>query len=330
MLFLYSELFPVKSRLLYVGRVELFHAAVGVGPVHGVFDDRLHVGVVIDGEGLVAGLEVEDLARAPAVAQPASEHLAALEAADEHGHVRLRHVERLGVSLLMLGEDVLLEAPGDGMGGLGDPHALEVPVLAPGQVAAGAHQQPEGLGMMAGVEEDRSHALEHRRLHPLGDLVGHPVMGHVAPPDDDVGLVEHFVGDVVHVVQRHGADGYVVLALKEGLDAAVYPLGVHLSYPFLRLLVHELVVYQDVYHSITSFGQFSRLFSVDFFPDPQRHPPAHERQGDAGHDVDHHVLLYQQRGSADHRREHAEERFEADARGLFRPFGEHGYAHHHA
>ena len=264
--FISIDLFPVESRLFHAGRVQLFHAAVGSGPAHGVLYDGLHVGVVIDGEGLVAGLEVEDLARASAVAQPASEHLAALETADEHGHVRLRHVERLGIGLLMLGEDVLLEAPGDGMGGLGDPHALEVPVLAPGQVAAGAHQQPEGLGMMAGMQEDRAHALKHRRLHPLGDLVGHPVVGHVAPPDYDVGLVQQLIGDVVHVVQRHRADGYVVLALKEGLDAAVYPVGVHLSDPLLRLLVHEFVVYQDVYHSITSFGQFSRLFAVDQLP----------------------------------------------------------------
>ena len=60
-----------------------------VRPADGLRDDLLHIGVMVAGAGLMAGLEVEDAALSAVPAAAAAENLAAWDPADEHQIVRL-------------------------------------------------------------------------------------------------------------------------------------------------------------------------------------------------------------------------------------------------
>ena len=99
------------------------------------------------------------------------------------------------------------------------------------------------------MENDEPHALEHALLHALGELVGNLVVGDVTPPDDDVRLVEHGIGQaVVGLVERcrshHCARSqYGAQAVGDhGVDA----VGVELGRDTALALLHVFVPDHDV------------------------------------------------------------------------------------
>src|SRR6056297_2645873 len=110
-------------------------AAVGIGalgrrgPADGVVEHRLDVLAVIDGVGLVARSEVEELPAAPAVATARAEHLTALEPRGEDEAVRFRNAERLAVGLGRLDDDRVAQAVDDGVAGVRDPEPLALGAL---------------------------------------------------------------------------------------------------------------------------------------------------------------------------------------------------------
>ena len=65
----------------------------------GVADDLKNFRLIIDGEFLVAGLEVENASVATEEAAAGAEHLAALVVADEDQLVRFGNIEGLAVGL---------------------------------------------------------------------------------------------------------------------------------------------------------------------------------------------------------------------------------------
>src|SRR5579859_8226251 len=69
--------------LAAVGR-QVVAARVARAPHDGVGDHALHLRLVVHGELLVAGPEIEQPARAAGVAAAAAKHLSAGEGADEH------------------------------------------------------------------------------------------------------------------------------------------------------------------------------------------------------------------------------------------------------
>ena len=145
---------------------------------------------MVDREGLVAGLEVEDVALAAGEGAAAAEDLAALEPADENLLVRLGDVEVLAVGLLMLDDDVAVQTLQDGVAGVHCPEDLLLPRFPPSEVdRGGAADLVEDLGGVAGMEDDEPHAVHNAAVHPLDNLVGDEVMGAVPPPDEDVGVV---------------------------------------------------------------------------------------------------------------------------------------------
>src|SRR5215212_6481001 len=117
------------------------------GPVDGVADDALHVGVVVGRVLLVTRAEVEDPTPPPPVAESAPEDLAPTEVAHEDELVGLWHVEGLSVHLL-LELDVFPESFGYGMARSDDPETLLV-VVAPLQVAGSTHEPLEDLREVA-------------------------------------------------------------------------------------------------------------------------------------------------------------------------------------
>ncbi|GAB1361854.1 hypothetical protein MASR1M32_10900 [Rhodobacter sp.] len=159
-------------------------------PADGVGDHALDIGVVIGRVGLVPRPEVEQAAGAAFVGDARAEHLAALEPRHEDGLHRVGDAERLAIHLFVFQFEVVGQAGGDGMAARGQPEPLPLTGLAPGQVAGCSHQPFEGLREMGGVKKDRTHAGPDGTGHLLDNLVAHVAMGGMAPPDQDIGVVQ--------------------------------------------------------------------------------------------------------------------------------------------
>ena len=167
-----STAFEPRRRLGDHGRRCEVGAVLGLGPVHGVGQHPPDVGVVVDRVLLITGREVEDLAPPPPPAAAGPEHLAAGEGGEEDQLVGGRDVEVLPVHLVLVDDDRVRYAAGDGMAGRHRPDQLGLGRVAPGQRAGGAHQPREDLGEVRGVQNEQAHPAEH----PLLDAVDHRVV----------------------------------------------------------------------------------------------------------------------------------------------------------
>ena len=196
----------------------------------------------------MTGLEVEDLAVFPAVGTAGTEHFAALEGADEDDFVRLGNGEGFAVGFFVIQVDEAADALGDGMAGLDVPDQLVITVFPPGQVAAGAHQAAEGLGMVAGVEENGTHAVQNGPLYPLCHFVGDQIMLHMAPPDQNIGVIQQFFGQVVHIIQSNGADFKIAVQLM--LQGHVDALGIQGLHFLVMLLMEKFIVDGNLNHDV--------------------------------------------------------------------------------
>ena len=198
----------------------------------------------------MAGAEVEDLAVAAGVTAAAAEDFAALEPGDENEFVGRGDVEEFAVHLLVLDFEMFAQAIGNGMAGRNDPHPLFLAHLAPFQVAARPHQPLEELGEMAGVKDDEAHAIEDALLDALDNGILHLVVGHVAPPEEDIRLGEGSVAQtVLRFVEGGGADGETGRAqsLGQGDVDAVRVNGLHGGVGFF---VAEFVPDEEVWHGV--------------------------------------------------------------------------------
>jgi hypothetical protein len=84
--------------------------------------------------------------------------------------------------------EVPADPPRNRVPGVADPEPLALVGLPPGERAGGPHELPEYLRIVARVQDDEPHPLEHARLHPAHHLVAHLVVGLVAPPGQHVGV----------------------------------------------------------------------------------------------------------------------------------------------
>ena len=118
-----DHVIALVRQLAYVGAGD--HLAVGRRyEADGVADDRLYLRNVVGGEGLVAGLEVEDLAVAAIKETARTEHLATRVRADEEHLVGGRDGEGLAVGLLGGQSDDAVNAARDGVRGLDHPQVF--------------------------------------------------------------------------------------------------------------------------------------------------------------------------------------------------------------
>ena len=80
---------------------------------------------------------------------------------------------------------------------------------------------------MGGVEGDETHALEHAGFDLGDDGILDVAVGHVTPPDEDIGVGEDGVGETVFgLVEPGGAHGEVGVRAKETGDGFVHALRV--------------------------------------------------------------------------------------------------------
>ena len=187
---------------------------------NGIANHVLYVFVVVGGEGLVAGLEIEDLAVAALKETSGAEDLASGECADHEDLGIIRDAEGLTVGLFVGKGEIAVDPLYDRMRGIGDPKDLGVARFAPAEIAGSAHKRFEGLGVVSGVEEDRSHAGVHRIANEAYNLIGNLLVCHMTPPDQNVGLVEHFFGDAaIFIVQCRKLDGNILATQEIGNDA---------------------------------------------------------------------------------------------------------------
>ena len=167
--------------LLNVRTFQFGNAIVGFCPLHCVLDHVLYILIMIDGEGLMTGLEVEDLAVFAVEGHTGAEHLAALIPGDEHNIIGIGNAERLTVGLVMGQLKITAQTLCDRMRRLYDPDTLHIAVLAPVQVAGGTHQEAERLGMMTGMQEDNTHTLLHRISYTECNLIGNLMVRSMTP-----------------------------------------------------------------------------------------------------------------------------------------------------
>src|SRR5437773_11111870 len=142
-----------------------------------VGDHPPDVGVEVRRVRLVTGPEVEDPAPAAVVAAAAPEHLAALEPAHEDELIGGGDVEELAVHFLLPDYERFAEPRRDRMRGIDHPESLPLPGFAPLEVAARSHEPAEDLRVVARVEDDQAHPVEHAPLDPIDDRIVDLVVG---------------------------------------------------------------------------------------------------------------------------------------------------------
>jgi len=129
--------------------------------------------------------------------------------------------------------------------GCDDPQALSLVGFAPQEVGGSAHQPPEDLRVVAGMQHDQTHAVQHMLLHAVDNGIGDLVVGQVPPPDQHVGLLQHGFGQaMLRLVERSSARVYSLLA-QEGGNRAVNAGGIDGGNLLIPLFVAVFVPHRD-------------------------------------------------------------------------------------
>jgi hypothetical protein len=100
--------------------------------------------------------------------------------------------------------------------------------------------------VVTGVQDDETHPLPHALDHPRHDLVGHPVVRGVAPPQQHVGHGEHLGRETVRrFAERRGL--HAAQGGERGGDRRVEAVRVDPRRLAALLLVDVLVPDRDVH-----------------------------------------------------------------------------------
>ena len=93
------------------------------------------------------------------------------------------------------------------------------------------------------MEHDEAHALEDALLDPFGVLIGHFVVGTMAPPSHDVGVVEDLVGETLSLVIElgHAHRRDAGLLFEETGDDFAHSVGIDLLHVFMGSFMHAFV-----------------------------------------------------------------------------------------
>ena len=111
--------------------------------------------------------------------------------------------------------------------------------------------------MVTGVEEDGTHAVQDSLVYPCNHLVGHFAVLHMAPPDQNVGVVEYLFGQFGNIIQGEGADLELVLELL--LQHHVDALGIELLHFLVMALVEEFIINGNLDHGYPPVSAYLRI-----------------------------------------------------------------------
>lgn len=184
-------------------------------PANAVGDHALDVGMMVDGINFVPGAEVEDAAEASCPSRAAAEDFAALEPRHKDQFVRCRNAKGLSIHFGVFDLDAVADACGDGVAWIDHPDALSLACFPPAEGAARAHESFEDFREMPGMQNDESHASEDALLHTGDGFVEDGVVGGVAPPEEDVGFIEHCLRNALfRLIERRCADDQIVVGAQ--------------------------------------------------------------------------------------------------------------------
>lgn len=95
--------------------------------------------------------------------------------------------------------------------------------------------------MVAGMQHQQAHALQHTLLHTIDQPVADLLMRHMAPPEQHVGIVEHAVRQaLVGIVKRATADFEIRMG-NAGGNRAVDAIRIDILDLLVKLLVASFV-----------------------------------------------------------------------------------------
>ena len=232
----------------------------GCCPVNGVGDDALNVGVMEGGAGLVAGLEVEDLARVAQICHTRTEDVAVLIPTAEDEFVRLGNEEGLCIKLLGFDEELVGNARCDGVSGEHIPYDLSL-LASPSEIAHCTDDCAEGLGVVRGMESDEAHLAHINAALDLGyESVVYLTVSHMSPPDENVGIVKHLVRKSLIGIVEGGKSYFDVIVLrKKFANGGVKTVRVDSLTGLVGLFVSEFV--PDCYFD---HNMYSLKLNIDF------------------------------------------------------------------
>ena len=94
--------------------------------------------------------------------------------------------------------DFLINAFGNGMTLLYHPQDLFITGFTPFQCTGGSSTElAENLGSMTGVQNNQTHAVDNSLVYAVYDFIRYIPVFHVTPPEQNVGVIENFVGQTV-------------------------------------------------------------------------------------------------------------------------------------
>ena len=215
---------------------ELF-GIFGGCPDSGILQNLADGGIVIGGECLVSGTEIEDLTSAAAIAYATAEDLSACEPAYENGFVGLGNNEMLAIGLFGRKNDLISDSLGNGMTGVAIPKDLLVVALAPFEVVGiCSHQLAEDLRCMSRVKNNKTHTLHNSAVDLVNDLVGNFFVSAMSPPKENVGLGKNLVGKSVFRLIQNGSSNLKALCKKIFGNSGVHTVGIYLFEDFFSFV----------------------------------------------------------------------------------------------
>ena len=163
----------------------------------------------------MSALQIKDPAVAAGPGAAGTEHLSSSVPADENVVVRFWNVKRLPVHLLFFKLEVLGYALSDGMGRKCRPHTAEIP-FSPFQAAACTEEVHEWFGFMCRMQRYKAHTFLDALHHLVNIRIGYSVMHHVRPPDQDIRIVQYFIGQTVFRIVKGCHPDFKIRILPEG------------------------------------------------------------------------------------------------------------------
>ena len=154
----------------------------------------------------MTGLEVEDLTAATLIAAAGTEHFTGVIPSQEHQLVGFRNREGFTVALFHGNLKMSRQALGNGVSRIDHENPFSG-IIVPGQVTGGTHQLPEDLGVMRGVQSHQAHTLHDMVIYPVNHLVRNPVVAHMTPPEQNVGVIQNLISQAaVGIIQGSGTN----------------------------------------------------------------------------------------------------------------------------
>lgn len=127
------------------------------------------------------------------------------------------------------------------------PQAFAFARLTPFKRAGRAHQSLERLGEVAGMQDDEAHAFPDTLGNALDDFILNRTVVLVAPPDQNVGLVQTLLRKAVfRFLKRGGGGADLRVGIQRIGNGVVHTIGVDRTHRLVDVFVDIFAPYNGV------------------------------------------------------------------------------------